>query len=136
MNNKIKVLLVDDHPLVLDGISARLEGEQSLEVVGMANDGKQALEKAQELNPDVVLMDISMPQMDGFEATHAIRDLEMKHPSAHCPIVALTANVLKEDKDRCLQAGMDDFLTKPVRKTALMDAIQKWTAPVATAGAT
>lgn len=104
--------------------------------ITFADDGQQALDKFEKLQPDMVLMDISMPQMDGFEATHAIRDLEMKHPSGHCPIVALTANVLKEDKDRCLQAGMDDFLTKPVRKTALMDAIQKWTAPVATAGAT
>lgn len=91
-----------------------------------AETGLEALQKFGETQPDIVLMDISMPQMDGIEATHAIRKLESERTLGHCPIVALTANAMREDQDRCLDAGMDDFLTKPISKSALLGTIQQW----------
>ncbi|QCO57551.1 response regulator (plasmid) [Pseudorhodobacter turbinis] len=96
-----------------------------------ADNGRVALEKFTDTAPDVILMDVSMPEMDGLEATRAIRALEAKTAAGHCPIVALTANALQEDEERCLEAGMDGFLTKPITKVALMAAIQQWTAQVA-----
>ncbi|MEE9388251.1 MAG: response regulator [Paracoccaceae bacterium] len=93
-----------------------------------ADDGLEALHKFEEIKPDMVLMDMSMPQMDGLEATQAIRKLEIEKAMGHCPIVALTANAMREDQDRCLSAGMDDFLTKPINKKELLNTIQEWTA--------
>lgn len=91
-----------------------------------ADTGLEALLKFEETKPDLVLMDMSMPQMDGIEATHAIRRLESEKILDRCPIVALTANAMREDRDRCLNAGMDDFLTKPLNKKALLSTIQQW----------
>lgn len=119
MNNKIKVLLVDDHPLVLDGISARLEGEQSLEVVGMANDGKQALEQAEQLNPDVVLMDISMPVMTGFEATEHFRQQQ--------PEVKVLILSMHDDREyilKLIKCGASGYVLKDVSSSELITAIE------------
>ncbi|PSL19123.1 ATP-binding protein [Shimia abyssi] len=86
-----------------------------------AHDGRQAVEMAIELRPDVILMDMSMPEMDGVDATRAIR----KVPELHPQIIALTANAYQSDKEICLEAGMDAFLTKPVRKSDLIDQIER-----------
>ena len=91
-----------------------------------AENGLEALHKFTAMRPDIVLMDMSMPQMDGLEATHAIRKLENEMAIGHCPIVALTANAMQEDQDRCLEAGMDGFLTKPISKKALLNTIHRW----------
>ncbi len=118
-DNKIRVLLVDDHPLVLDGISARLEGEESLEVVGMANDGKQALEKAQELNPDVVLMDISMPVMNGFEAAERFREEQ--------PEVKVLILSMHDDREyivKLIKCGAAGYVLKDVSSSELISAIE------------
>jgi len=117
--SKIKVLLVDDHPLVLDGISARLEGEERLQVVGMANDGKQALERAAKLNPDVVLMDISMPVMNGFEATEQFRQ-EM-------PEIRVLILSMHDDREyivKLIQCGAAGYVLKDVSSNALISAIE------------
>src|SRR3989475_13238495 len=82
---KIKVLIADDHRVVREGLSAILRESSDLEVVGEARDGQEAVEKARELQPDVILMDVSMPRMSGVEATRAI-----KRESPHIGIVALT----------------------------------------------
>lgn len=119
MNTKIKVLLVDDHPLVLDGISARLEGEPSLEVVGMANDGKQALEQAEKLNPDVVLMDISMPVMTGFEATEHFRQQQ--------PDVKVLILSMHDDREyilKLIKCGASGYVLKDVSSAELITAIE------------
>ncbi|MEO1490712.1 MAG: response regulator [Pseudomonadota bacterium] len=90
-----------------------------------ADNGAIAVDTFQTLRPDLMFMDISMPEMDGFEATEAIRDFELQQQLSRTPIVALTANALTEDRDRCLARGMDDYLSKPVRKGALLEVIER-----------
>ncbi len=87
-----------------------------------AFDGAQAIEMAQDFQPDVILMDMSMPEVNGLEATRAIRLLPLKQPY----IIALTANAFDEDRTACLQAGMDDFLTKPVNRAELLARISQF----------
>jgi len=91
----------------------------------IAANGLEAVQMYRETRPDVVLMDMMMPEMDGLEATLIIRELEAADNLAHCPIIALTANAMPADKERCLQAGMDGFLSKPINKKALWGAIEK-----------
>jgi two-component system sensor histidine kinase/response regulator len=91
-----------------------------------AENGIEALQKFTEVRPDIVLMDMSMPQMDGIQATREIRKLETELNFVHCPIIALTANAMQEDQERCLEGGMDDFLTKPIGKKELLTAVQRW----------
>jgi two-component system, sensor histidine kinase and response regulator len=88
-----------------------------------ATNGVEATRRAQRHRYDVILMDCQMPEMDGFEATRAIRGMEAS--AAHTPIIALTANAMASDRDRCLAAGMDDFLSKPLTLAALQQAIDR-----------
>jgi len=76
----------------------------------------------------VVLMDVHMPEMDGIEATQEIREFlaTMDRNSKHLPIIALTANAMAEDRDHCLDAGMDDYLAKPIDKDELIELLAKW----------
>ncbi len=115
------VLLAEDNRV------NQLVAKKMLESMGcqvtIADDGARAVEAARESRFDLILMDCQMPVMDGFEATKQIRSL--CEGSAQTPIVALTANALKEDRARCLQAGMNDYLTKPVAKGSLAQAIHR-----------
>mgnify|MGYP000922455269 FL=1 len=90
--------------------------DQPIELA-FAKDGVEAVEQVQSFAPDLVFMDMSMPRMSGIEATHAIRELNIVQPS----IVALTAHAFDEEMQPCLDAGMDDFLTKPIRKAVLLE---------------
>ena len=85
--------------------------------LAFAKDGVEAVEQVQSFAPDLVFMDMSMPRMSGLEATREIRGLKITQPS----IVALTAHAFDEEMRACLDAGMDDFLTKPIRKAALIE---------------
>ncbi|MEI6560190.1 MAG: response regulator, partial [Rhodospirillaceae bacterium] len=91
--------------------------------VDMAENGEAAVRMAGELNYDLVLMDMQMPVMDGIAATRAIRGLP---GYAETPIIALTANAFNDDRDRCLAAGMDDFISKPIRPALLQVILSKW----------
>ncbi len=101
-------------------------------VVDLAADGVQAVQLARQYQYDMVFMDLHMPEMDGCEATRAIRRLETEgglpgaSPGRRLPIVALTASVLEDDRLRCRAAGMDGFLTKPISKPALMRSLQEF----------
>jgi CheY-like chemotaxis protein len=90
--------------------------------VTLAQNGREALARCQMEEFDVVLMDVQMPEMDGLEATAAIRELESK-TGAHVPIVGVTAHAMKGDRERCLGAGMDGYVSKPIRPDALFSAI-------------
>ncbi len=97
-------------------------------------DGQAAVDAARSGLFDLVLMDMSMPVMDGLQATRQIRQLEQDMEQPPCPIIALTANVMDTDEKACREAGMVDFLTKPVRKKILMERIKVWAKPKAPAG--
>ncbi|MBO6717444.1 MAG: response regulator [Rhizobiaceae bacterium] len=91
----------------------------------IASNGRTAVELYRTLNPSIILMDVSMPEMNGLEATAAIRDLE-RASGIHTPIIGVTAHALKGDKERCLEAGMDDYLSKPVSPDRLAAKIEAW----------
>jgi DNA-binding NarL/FixJ family response regulator len=114
----IRVLIADDHRLFAEALEAILAAESSIEVVGRARNGAEALEMAVDLEPDVVLMDISMPVMDGVEATRRIRETR---PSA-C-VLMLTGSNAAADVDRSRDAGAAGYVTKDRIASELVDAI-------------
>jgi PAS domain S-box-containing protein len=89
-------------------------------------DGQQAVEALTKINYDLVLMDCMMPNMDGFEASSIIRSQSSCVLDHNVPIIAMTANAMKEDRDKCLEAGMDDYVSKPVNKNVLAAVLEKW----------
>jgi PAS domain S-box-containing protein len=121
---KRRVLLVEDNP-VNQTLALRLLERKGFSVT-VAGDGQAALEELDKAQFDIALMDIQMPRMDGLAATAAIRARE-KDTGAHLPIVAMTAHALKGDQERCLAAGMDDYLSKPIRTTELFAKIEQLT---------
>ncbi len=92
----------------------------------IVEDGQQAVEAWKSEHPRLILMDISMPVMNGYEATQHIRALEDQNKLARTPIVAVTAHALVDDKDRCLQAGMDDYVSKPIAISSIREKLEKW----------
>jgi len=119
----LAVLLVEDNDLNLEVARAMLAAAGHR--VEVAGDGNQALEKYAPGRFDCVLMDCQMPGMDGYEATRRIRVLEVERGAPRTPIVALTANAMNGDRERCLAAGMDDFLAKPFDAAALLAAVAR-----------
>ena len=115
---QVRVLLADDHRLFAETLEALLATEERIAVVGHAHDGREAVDRAERLSPDVVLMDISMPVMDGFEATRRIRE----HDGAAC-ILMLTGSNSREDVDSARQAGAAGYVTKDRIAAELVDAI-------------
>ena len=117
----VRILLADDEPVNLAVAQFILE-EAGL-TVDTATDGRQAIEKASAVAYAAILMDMQMPVVDGLEATRAIRALA---GPAHPPIIAMTANAYADDRRRCLDAGMDDFLVKPFDPAALFSTLERW----------
>ena len=118
LEKPIRVLIADDHRLFAEALEAILAGESTIEVVGRARNGAEALELALELEPDVVLMDISMPVMDGVEATRRIRETR---PGA-C-VLMLTGSSTAVDVDRARGAGAAGYITKDRIASELVEAI-------------
>jgi len=96
--------------------------------VVVAGNGREALKAFENEDFDLLLMDLQMPEMDGFEATVAIRKKE-KDRGNHLPIVALTAHAMKGDREKCLAGGMDGYLTKPIRPQELDELLEIYVAP-------
>jgi signal transduction histidine kinase/DNA-binding response OmpR family regulator len=120
-NNRARILLAEDNA-VNQTLAVRLLEKRGY-VVSLAGDGRAALTALEKDSFDLVLMDIQMPGMDGFEATSAIREKE-KTTGAHIPIIAMTAHALKGDQERCIAAGMDGYVSKPIRTSELFSAIE------------
>ncbi len=94
----------------------------------IVENGKLAVQQFQSIKPDLILMDVSMPEMNGMEATQAIRELEVDL-GGHVTIVALTAHALHGDRERCIEAGMDDYMPKPISPRALTERLVQWLNP-------
>ncbi len=103
-------------------LASRLLEKQGHNVVPVGN-GREALEQIERRTFDLVLMDIQMPVMGGLEATEAIRSRE-KSTGTHLPIIAMTAHAMQGDRDRCLAAGMDDYVSKPIDVKQLFTVVQ------------
>jgi two-component system chemotaxis response regulator CheV len=129
-----RVMVVDD------SLVARKQITNCLAKIGLESeeftDGKQAYRYIQKLidsgeHPEqhfaLIISDIEMPEMDGYDATKAIRKLEKKNNKQATPIIAVTANALKGDKERCISCGMDDYISKPITRESLEDSLRKWT---------
>jgi signal transduction histidine kinase/ActR/RegA family two-component response regulator len=120
--SRARVLVAEDNPV------NQLVAREALKRLGCRVDivanGREALEAALSLPYDLVFLDCQMPEMDGFDACRAIRQAEP--PGQRMPIIAMTANVLKGDKEKCLEAGMDDYLPKPVRMAEMAATVERW----------
>ena len=116
----IKILVVDDREDNLFSIEAILEKDNY--TIVKATSGRAALKMLEEYSFDLIFMDVQMPEMDGFEATALIRQNE-KSTGRHIPIVAMTAHAMAGDRERCIQAGMDGYLPKPITASGLLDLV-------------
>jgi signal transduction histidine kinase/DNA-binding response OmpR family regulator len=122
-NGKTEILFAEDFPLNQDVVRLMLADSPYQPL--FVNNGKEAVD-IYEADPDrfpVIVMDVSMPVMDGYEASRTIKKYQADNKLHHTPIIALTGHALKNDRQACLDAGMDDFLTKPVKQTELFDRI-------------
>lgn len=121
-NNRrpIRVMVVDDHHLVRYGLKVLMETTPELEFVGESSNGRDAIQKYDEVQPDVLLMDVMMPDMDGYEAMRKIRE---DPRFTDLPIIALTAKAMKGDREKCLAAGASDYASKPVDSAQLLSQL-------------
>lgn len=127
LNLNAKILLVEDNPI------NQMVALKMLEKIGLkamlADNGVEALQLLEQEPFDLVLMDCQMPEMDGFDATREIRRLDIKTlGEKRLPVIAMTANVMSGDRERCLDVGMDDYIGKPVQRDQLATVIRKWLA--------
>ncbi|MET0045744.1 MAG: ATP-binding protein, partial [Candidatus Thiodiazotropha sp. 6PLUC3] len=119
-----RVLVVEDNPVNQAVVKKMLEKAGLSPIT--SNDGVEAIQAMSEEQFDVVLMDCQMPRMDGYETTEAIRDREQKQGLMRTPVIAMTANAMAGDRERCLAVGMDDYLSKPVKPAQLENMLRQW----------
>ena len=119
MSSKLKILIVDDHAIVRDGLAAILKFQKDMTVVGEADDGQSAIQKAQELHPDIILMDLMMPNMNGADATAAIKRI-----LPETQILLLTSYGTSSDLSRAFKNGATGAITKSLPKEELLAAIR------------
>ena len=122
----IRILLAEDNP-VNQKVAQTMLRKMGLRADVVAN-GQEAINALQIIPYDLVLMDCQMPEMDGFEATRSIRQEGSKALNPPIPIIALTASTMRGDRDKCIQAGMSDFIAKPVQQKELAEMLARWLA--------
>lgn len=116
-----KILLVEDNELNRDMLSRRLRRRDY--DVEMAVDGQEGIDLTKSLMPDLILMDMSLPVIDGWTATGILKS---DSTTSHIPIIALTAHAMEGERQKCLEAGCDDFDTKPIDFKRLLEKINHW----------
>jgi len=119
------ILLVEDNELNRDMLSRRLIRREFTVVTAV--DGQEGVDQARLLKPDLILMDMSLPVLDGWSAT---RVLKTDPDTSSIPVIALTAHAMDGEREKCLQAGCDDFDTKPIEFKRLLEIINRWLARV------
>ena len=119
----MKVLLAEDGR-VNQLVAVKMLKKRGHEVV-VAEDGQVAVDRHEKQSFDAILMDVQMPHLDGLEATKIIRERE-KESGEHVPVIAMTANAMKGDREKCLDAGMDDYIAKPIRSDKLFNILEKY----------
>lgn len=122
---RVRILIAEDVKINFMMINALLASIYPDVDCYVAHNGQEAIDMVATLSPDLVLMDVQMPEVDGLEATVRIREREGQL-KVHTPIIALTAGALKEERERCIEAGMDAFLTKPIDKQQLKNIIDRF----------
>ncbi|HYM64736.1 MAG TPA: response regulator transcription factor [Gaiellaceae bacterium] len=125
MGAPVRILIADDHSLFVDALRALLETEHGIDVVATAPNGLEAVERVVELEPEVVLMDVSMPVLDGFEATRAIRQ---QAPGTR--VLFVTGSNAEEDVERAREAGASGYVSKDRIEAELVEAIHEAVAPL------
>ncbi|QQG35385.1 MAG: response regulator [Micavibrio aeruginosavorus] len=125
--SRYRVLMADDHPVNML-FATKLLRKMGFTRIDQALNGLEALEKvkASVRNYDLIIMDCQMPEMDGFEASRKIREFERAQGRKRIPIIAMTAHAMEGDREKCLQAGMDDYMSKPVNPDKLHDVLYRW----------
>lgn len=123
--SSFKILIVDDHPVNLL-FASKLLKRMGFKIVEEAVNGAEAVEKTNSNSYDLILMDCQMPEMDGLEACRHIREREQERSNKRVPVIAMTAHAMDGDRELCIQAGMDDYLTKPVNIDKLYSVLCFW----------
>jgi CheY-like chemotaxis protein len=120
----VRVLVVEDE-LINQMVCRQVLQKMGIEVA-VAENGQQAIDAVTSDRFDLLLMDCQMPVMDGYLATRSIRATEQAQGLPRLPIVALTAHAMRGDREACIEAGMDDYLSKPFEISDLQDKLQQW----------
>jgi PAS domain S-box-containing protein len=123
-SKKIKIMIVEDNKINMLLLKTILKSLYTNATIFETLNGKDAVDKFEILNPDIIFMDIQMPIMNGYEATKEIRVLKT---GKKIPIIAITAGTEKEEKDKCIKAGMNDYISKPIIKGSIEETLSKWT---------
>jgi two-component system, sensor histidine kinase and response regulator len=126
-SGKLNILLVEDN-VINQEVALYMLTKKGYSVI-IANNGEEALFLVENEGVDLLLMDVQMPKMNGYEATRKIREMEMQ-TGVHKPIIGVTANAMRGDKEKCIEAGMDGYLTKPIRMDELFRTIDSFFAKV------
>lgn len=123
--DSIRVLMAEDN-VVNQKVAISMLKKIGIEHIDVARDGREAVSMNSTQTYDLILMDCQMPQMSGYEATGVIRQQEREQQLPPIPIIAMTANAMTEDREKCLAAGMDDYLSKPVKTQELQKTLAHW----------
>ena len=123
-SKKIKIMIVEDNKVNMLLLKTILKNLYSEATISEIPNGKDAVDQFETIKPDIIFMDIQMPIMNGYEATRKIRNLKS---GKKIPIIAITAGTEKEEKDKCIEAGMNDYISKPIIKGIISETLSKWT---------
>ena len=121
---KIKIMIVEDNKVNMLLLKTIIKNLYSDVTISETFNGKEAVDQFETLNPDIIFMDIQMPIMNGYEATKEIRNFKT---GSNIPIIAITAGTEKDEKDKCIKAGMNDYISKPIIKGIIEETLSKWT---------